>query len=71
MRRIAINVLAGLMLWTATGCVAVASRNTRYSDRYQAIAVNDRVYLINTNSGAVHEVDLSATTPIEEDSDDD
>ena len=71
MRRIALNVLAGLVLVTATGCVAVASRTTRYSDPFEAVSVNDRVYLINTHSGEVHEIDLSTTTPFKKDVDDD
>lgn len=71
MRRIALNVLAGFVLFAVTGCVAVASRSTRYGDPYQALAVNDRVYLINTHSGEVHEIDLSTTTPFEKDVDDD
>ena len=62
-------ILAGLAL-TSSGCVAVTAKGNRFENRWDAVAVDGRVYLIDTRSGEAHVIDVSHATPFEKRCDD-
>lgn len=61
-RRAAAAVLAGFGLLTL-GCVAVSAKGNRFENRWDAVALDGRVYLIDTRTGNAHLVDVSHATP--------
>ena len=64
MRRLLISLAAVAMFVTATGCIAVSSKNNRFASDADVIAVDGRVYVVNKCTGAVRTVDLNAARPI-------
>ncbi len=65
MSRTLLGVLLGGMLIASTGCLAVTAKNNRLGSDREVVAVNGRSYLIDTQSGAVRELDLAAARPFE------
>ena len=57
MRRLLISLAAVAMFVTATGCIAVSSKNNRFASDADVIAVDGRVYVVNKCTGAVRTVD--------------
>ncbi len=74
MRRLMLSAMIGLSLLAGTGCIAVA-KNNRIRTGREVVAVDGRVYVIDTQRGSAREVDLSRAEPFGEnqaaDSDDD
>jgi hypothetical protein len=59
--------MAALALVTGgSGCMAIsAADNSRaVKDRHQVVAVNNRVYLIDTRTGEAREIDLKEAKPL-------
>ena len=66
MRRMMLGALIGLGIWMGTGCIAVA-KNNRFCTGREAVTVDGRVYVIDTQRGTAREVDLSKATPFDAD----
>ena len=63
MRRMVLSFLAAAVLVSTTGCIAASVRNNRFAGDRGIVAVKDRVYVIDTSTGKVQEIDLSAAEP--------
>ena len=63
MRRKLVMVVSVVWLGLIAGCIGNEINPGRCSDNRQTIAVDGRVYVVDTRSGKVHEVDLSAAEP--------
>ena len=63
MRRIVLSFLAAAVLVSTTGCIAATVRNNRFAGERGLVAVKDRVYVIDTRSGNVQEIDISGAKP--------
>ena len=68
MRRLFAIFLLGMLMFS-TGCVAVSAKNNRLACECQAVAVGtgDRIFIVNTKSGAVREVYVRDAEPFEPD----
>ncbi|MBK8913501.1 MAG: hypothetical protein IPM64_02680 [Phycisphaerales bacterium] len=62
--RLTAVVLAGLTLAQAGGCVAVSARHTSVGTR-AAVALNGRVYLVDTRTGNAEYIDVSQARPFD------
>ena len=63
MRRIVLGFLAAAFLVSTSGCIAASVKNNRFAGDRGVVAVNDRVYVIDTRSGQVQEIDVSGARP--------
>lgn len=53
-----IAVAAGLSLLSLAGCVAVSAKGNRFGTGRAVVAVDGRVYVVDTSNGHVCEVDV-------------
>lgn len=58
MKRVLWTVCAAGLLLGQWGCVAVSSKNNRFGNDSDVVAVNGRVYVVNKSSGDVREIDI-------------
>jgi hypothetical protein len=58
MRAVVLGVSAVLAASISAGCVAVSAKDNQFGSERQVVVVNDRVYLIDLNSGAARELNL-------------
>ncbi len=45
------------------GCLAVSAKNNRVGTDWAAVAVNDRIYLVNVTNGKMKRVEIPAHVP--------
>ena len=66
MKRIFLTVAALALVVSGSGCMAIsAADNSRaVKDRHQVVAVNNRVYLIDTRTGEAREINLKEAKPL-------
>lgn len=53
------TILATTFLTTNIGCYSVSANNTRFGLSSAVVAVNGRVYIVDTRRGTAREVDLT------------
>ena len=63
MNRIVLRVLPLVALLASSGCIAVSAKNNRFGPECEAVVVQDRLYVVNTSTGNVGEIDLSTARP--------
>lgn len=62
-RALPVAALAAAACLALTGCVAVTAKDNRFGSGYEAVALRDRIYLINVETGKAQIIDVSEATP--------
>lgn len=67
MKRVWLGMAAVALAISGSGCMAIsASDHSRgMKDRHQVVAVNNRVYLIDTRTGEAREINLKEAKPLD------
>ena len=63
MSRIVLRVLPLVALLASSGCIAVTAKDNRFGPECEAVVVQDRLFVVNTATGDVGEIDLSTAEP--------
>jgi hypothetical protein len=59
-RVVSVAIISGCAILFGTGCIAVSSKNNRFANARQAVVMNDRIYIVNTETGEICEAGTAA-----------